>query len=177
MDVSFMDKLKLTSWGFPDKIVDFYRRKGIHEFFEWQVKCLDLPGVLDGRNLVYSAPTSAGKTMVSDVLLYKALLERKKKAIIILPFVSIAVEKVNSMKQLLRRIGVRIDSFAGNSNPRGGFDQVDVAVCTIEKANNMINRFVLLIKFLLLFTFVSFTDSLRKASCLKLALSLSTSCT
>ncbi len=140
-NLTMMEKVKLTSWGFPEKIVDFYRRKGIHEFFEWQVQCLDLPGVLDGRNLVYSAPTSAGKTMVSDVLLFKTLLERKKKAIIILPFVSIAVEKVNSMKQLLRRMGIRIDSFAGNSNPRGGFDQVDVAVCTIEKANNMINRF------------------------------------
>ena len=56
-------------------------------------------------------------------------------------FVSIAVEKVKALKHLCRRIGVRIDSFAGNTNPHGGFKRVDVAVCTIEKANNMLNKY------------------------------------
>lgn len=74
------------------------------------------------------------------MLLYKTVLERKKKAIIILPFVSITVEKVQSLKHLCRRLGVRIDSFAGNTNPRGGLARVDIAVCTMEKANNMINK-------------------------------------
>lgn len=144
-----MDKmkemLKLTSphWGLHEKIVHFYGHKKIDKFFKWQAQCLLLPNVLKGvRNLVYSAPTSAGKTMVSDVLLYKTLLERKKKAIIILPYVAIAEEKVNSSKHLLSKLNLKMDSFAGNSNPRGGFDQVDVAVCTFEKANNIINRFV-----------------------------------
>ncbi|KAI2800730.1 hypothetical protein BLOT_012302, partial [Blomia tropicalis] len=137
------ERKRLTSWNFPKQITDYYHRKGIKEFFPWQIDCLDCPGVLeDGTNLVYSAPTSAGKTMVSDILLYKTLLERQKKAMIILPFVSITIEKVQSLKSLLRRLSIRIDSFAGNTNPRGGFARVDVAVCTIEKANNMINRMI-----------------------------------
>lgn len=40
----------------------------------------------------------------------------------------------------MRRVGKRIDCFAGNVNPRGGLDRVAVAVCTIEKANNMLNK-------------------------------------
>jgi len=43
---------------------------------------------------VYAAPTSAGKTMVAELLILKCVLERKKKALFILPFVAVAREKV-----------------------------------------------------------------------------------
>ncbi|KAH7644189.1 dna polymerase theta-like protein [Dermatophagoides farinae] len=138
-----VDKNQLRNWGLPEPILHHYGQKSISRFFDWQVECLELPGVLDDqKNLVYSAPTSAGKTMVADIVLFKTLLERRKKAIIILPFVSISVEKVQSLKQVFRRLGLRIDSFAGQTNPRGGLQRVDAAVCTIEKANNMVNRLI-----------------------------------
>lgn len=92
------------------------------------------------RNLVYSAPTSAGKTLVSEILLIKACLERRKKAIMVLPFVSVAREKMLYFRDLLTPAGLRVEGFFGGYNPPGGFENVNVAICTIEKANSIINR-------------------------------------
>lgn len=60
---------------------------------------------------MYSAPTSAGKTMVAELLVLKRVLETKKKAIIILPFVSVAREKMFYLQ-----VNVRYKVAIGNSD-------------------------------------------------------------
>ena len=63
---------------------------------DWQEKCLTLPGVLSGHNLIYSLPTSGGKTLVAELLILQQILLKNKDAILILPYVSIVQEKVQS---------------------------------------------------------------------------------
>lgn len=63
-------------------------------------------------NLLYSAPTSAGKTFVSEILMFQTVLQRQKKVIIILPFISVVREKMYSLqvgkRELNFKNGLRI---------------------------------------------------------------------
>ncbi|XP_074856845.1 DNA polymerase theta isoform X1 [Carettochelys insculpta] len=110
--------------------------------FEWQAECLMLGQVLEGKNLVYSAPTSAGKTLIAELLILKRVLETHKKALFILPFVSVAKEKKYYLQTLFQEVGVRVEGYMGSTSPAGRFSALDVAVCTIERANGLINRLI-----------------------------------
>ncbi|VDP63866.1 unnamed protein product [Schistosoma mattheei] len=89
----------------PEELYRQYKEMNISSIFSWQAECLNLPGVLgkpcgftnisDGhKNLVYSAPTSAGKTLVAEIIVLKRILESALKAFIILPYVSVSREKM-----------------------------------------------------------------------------------
>ncbi|XP_009946472.1 PREDICTED: DNA polymerase theta-like, partial [Leptosomus discolor] len=136
------DKLLLASWGLPKAVLEKYHSLGVVRMFEWQAECLMLGQVLEGKNLVYSAPTSAGKTLVAELLILKRVLETRKKALLILPFVSVAKEKKCYLQALFQEVDVRVEGYMGSMSPAGRFSALDVAVCTIEKANGLINRLI-----------------------------------
>uniref|UniRef100_A0A3Q1EPI6 DNA polymerase theta n=1 Tax=Acanthochromis polyacanthus TaxID=80966 RepID=A0A3Q1EPI6_9TELE len=136
------EKLLLSSWGLPKPVLERYQKHGVTQMFEWQAQCLTVGQVLQGGNLVYSAPTSAGKTLVSELLMLKRVLETKRKALFILPFVSVAKEKMHYLQSVFEEAGVRVEGYMGSRSAAGGFTALDVAVCTIEKANSLINRLI-----------------------------------
>lgn len=89
------DIKNLSRWGFSRMILEEYKKKGIEKMFEWQADCLSNKKVRDNaHNLVYSAPTSAGKTFVSEILMIRNVIERQKKVLVILPFISVVREKM-----------------------------------------------------------------------------------
>ncbi|XP_029353156.1 DNA polymerase theta [Echeneis naucrates] len=136
------EKLLLSSWGLPKPVLERYHKYGVTHMFEWQAQCLTVGRVLQGGNLVYSAPTSAGKTLVSELLMLKRVLETKKKALFILPFVSVAKEKMHYLQSIFEEAGVCVEGYIGSTSAAGGFTALDVAVCTIEKANSLVNRLI-----------------------------------
>ncbi|GAV78351.1 DEAD domain-containing protein/Helicase_C domain-containing protein/DNA_pol_A domain-containing protein, partial [Cephalotus follicularis] len=137
--VPLEDCLNLSTW-LPPELCSIYRRRGISKLYPWQVECLQMDGVLQRRNLVYCASTSAGKSFVAEILMLRQVISTGKIAVLVLPYVSICAEKAEHLEVLLEPLGKHVRSYYGNQGGGTLPKDTSVAVCTIEKANSLINR-------------------------------------
>ena len=156
--------LSHPSYGLPENLVRNFASLGINGIYPWQSSCLLRRGLLNGKkNLVYTAPTGGGKSLVGDVLMLKRVIEDPtKKAILVLPYVALVQEKLKWLRKVVEGVeksvsfgsqissqlptwhrphnrSVRVVGFFGGSKARNSWSDVDVAVCTFEKANWLVN--------------------------------------
>ena len=98
----FLD-LSHSSYGLPRGLVDNFAALGIKSIYPWQAECLLRSRALEGkRNLVYSAPTGGGKSLVADILMLKKVIESPgKKAMLVLPYVALVQEKVRWLRKVV----------------------------------------------------------------------------
>jgi hypothetical protein len=134
-------QMRLDSWQWclPTAARTAYQQQSITKMYPWQFELLSQPELLLGRrNLAFSAPTSAGKTFVAEMLLLIRLLERNSKAIFVVPFVSLVDELTAALRCKLHPIGIVVRSLHGVATLE--LEGYHVAVCTLEKANGIINK-------------------------------------
>ena len=108
----------------------------------WQASCLEQQA-RGGGNLVFTAPTSGGKSVVGDILLLRAVSATNRAALVVLPFVSLVNEKVEEYERLFRGTGRGVKAYhgaVGRGPPERG---TAVCVATIEKANGLVNELAL----------------------------------
>ena len=93
-------------YGLPPQLVENLASLGVRTIYPWQKQCLLGPGLLEGeKNIVYSAPTGAGKSLVADVLMLKRVIQNKQgKALLVLPFVALVQEKARWLRNVVRGI-------------------------------------------------------------------------
>jgi DNA polymerase theta len=71
----------------------------------------------------------------------RAILGRKKRAIYVLPYVSIVNEKTAYLSKLTENINFKILALHAQSESVWT-PNCDIAICTIEKANGLMNRLI-----------------------------------
>ncbi|RMZ52974.1 hypothetical protein APUTEX25_001093, partial [Auxenochlorella protothecoides] len=122
--------------------------KGMHMMYPWQSAALEEGW--HGDNLVYSAPTSGGKSLVADLLLIKALGQLRlngmpARGLVILPYLSIVQEKADHLSFILGALGCSVKGYTGGLDEHTplGVGGERVAICSMEKAHVVLDRLTL----------------------------------
>ncbi|VDK68620.1 unnamed protein product [Litomosoides sigmodontis] len=126
----------------PDEIAAGYIEHGIQALLSWQLDVLNnqsLRGPQYG-NVIFSAPTSSGKTIVAELIAVNTVLQLRCKAVFVFPYVSLSKEKFLILQKIWRRVDLRVSAFIGSHS--SSFQDWDASVCTIEKANSLLNRMI-----------------------------------
>jgi CRISPR/Cas system-associated endonuclease/helicase Cas3 len=148
--------LSHPAYGLPEVLVRNFGLLGIQSIYPWQSECLLRSGTLSGkRNLVYTAPTGGGKSLVADILMLKKVIEHpERKGLLVLPYVSLVQEKLRWLRKAVEGVtkkqssqpaqdpswrkrgdenNVRLVGFFGGNKTKASWIDMDIAVCTIEK--------------------------------------------
>jgi hypothetical protein len=151
-------------YGLPNKVRDLLKQlRNISSLYDWQDELLgimqdkyeiawnNLQDEIDDdlfTNLLYLSPTSAGKTLVAEMIILHCLLIRKKNCIFVMPFVSIVQEKVQSIAEFAEALNFIVEEYAGVKGRmpplkrQTGKGKCTLYICTIEKAHSLVNSLI-----------------------------------
>ncbi len=127
------DLHSLCGFGFPVALVTAWAGE-VSSLNQLQLDAVNIFGVLKGENLVVSAPTSSGKTMVGELAALHGAL-RRKRAIFLMPTKALVYDKKRQFDRVYGPFGVVTLEATGETEDIGPLlrGRFDIALLTYEK--------------------------------------------
>ena len=120
-------------------IVDALNEQGYVTLHPPQAEAL--PKALAGENLVVAVPTASGKSLIAYITALKAIIEKGKKVLYIVPLKALASEKKDDMDKFASRLGFKTAISIGDLDSEDRWlNDADFIVATSEKADSLIRH-------------------------------------
>jgi helicase len=117
-----------------------YSTLKFEEFRPCQEKSIKA-GLLEGKNLLVCTPTASGKTLVAEMGAINSILEKKGKAIYIVPLKSLASEKYKEFKETYEPLGIKVAISIGDLDSADSWlEKYDLIIATAEKLDSILRH-------------------------------------
>jgi len=127
--------LRVEELKLPSEVIEALKRRKINTLTPPQAEAIK-KGLLDGRSLVVVAPTASGKTLVGELALINAWLN-KGKGIYVSPLKALAEEKYDEFR-FWSDLGVKVGITTGDyDNPGEELRRYDWIVATYERMDSV----------------------------------------
>ena len=118
--------MKISELKLSKPAIEFLKNEGYSELYPPQQESIDA-GLLDGENIIVSAPTASGKTLIAVLAMINYLSKNKGKIVYLCPLRALASEKFSEFKKFEtidfgRKIKVQIST--------GDFESVEICRIT-----------------------------------------------
>lgn len=98
-------------------------------------------GLLGDVNMVIASPTASGKTLIAEISILKTILDKKKKAIYLVPLIALASEKYKTFREKFSKLGVKVAISVGDYDSTDPWlRDYDLVVCSNEKLDSLIRH-------------------------------------
>jgi len=131
--------MKIDELDLHPKIKQILKEKGYSTLYPPQEEAVK-KGLLKGRNLVVSAPTASGKTLIAELAMLKKAYEERGKVLYLTPLRALAYEKYDEFK-LYEKLGLKVGLTTGDYDSSDPWlSEYDIIVTTNEKADSLVRH-------------------------------------
>ncbi|HEY7367515.1 MAG TPA: DEAD/DEAH box helicase [Nitrosopumilaceae archaeon] len=135
--------MKISELNLSKQVTDFLKNEGYSELYPPQKDSIDA-GLLDGQNILVSAPTASGKTLIAIIAMINYLSNKRGKVVYLSPLRALAAEKFSEFQKLEsldfgKKIKVQI-STGDYESVDAGLEKSDILILTNEKMDSIIRH-------------------------------------
>ncbi len=123
------------------RLAQMIASRGYEKPYPPQESALDA-GLLQGRNVVITSPTSSGKTLVAEIAIAQNYMrDPTSKFLYLVPLKALASEKYEELSQAWQRIGMRVAVTTGDYDSKDEWlARYDLIIATNEKADSLLRQ-------------------------------------
>ena len=123
----------------PERAKSYFLMEGIEKLNPPQRLAVE-KGLLEYRNLVVASPTASGKTLIAELAFLKTILEKRKKAVYIVPLRALAYEKYKDFNKY-RNLGIKVALSVGDYDSKDPWlVNHDLIIVTVEKLDSLLRH-------------------------------------